>query len=129
MLVRDRKAIVAALLGVAGYGVAGLVLADLALVRSVPAAAAFAPLVVAGGFLDGLVRFTTVVLVWRLAVRAGCTAHVHGWREGVRSVPRVVVSNAVNALAAWRAVQRYTAIRAGRERLVWDKTAHRFPGP
>ncbi len=129
MLLRDRKAIVAALLGIGGYGVAVLVLADAAMVGMVPVAGLFAPLVEPGSALDWTLRFTTAVLLWRLTVRAGCTTRVHGWREGVRSAPRTVISNWINALAAWRAVQRYAAIRAGRERLSSDKTAHRFPGP
>ena len=128
MLLRDRKAIVAALLGVAGYAVGLLVVADLTLMEHHPTMASFAPLVQAGGWLDWMLRFTTGVLLWRLAVRAACTTRVHGWREGLRSLPRVIVSNTVNAVAAWRATRRYIALRSGRETLTWDKTAHRYPG-
>ncbi len=128
MLLRDRKAIVSALLTILGYAVAALVLLDLALVAAVPAAQRFAPLVAAGSLLDWTLRFTTGALVWRLVMRSTCTWHVYGWREGVSAVPRVVVANIINAMAAWRAVHRYVELRAGGV-LIWDKTAHRFPDP
>ncbi len=128
MLLRDRKAIVAALLTLFAYGAGALVLVDRGLARLVPDMAAFAPLVPPGSALATVIRFTTAVLIWRLLLRAGFTASVHGWREGLRAVPRVVVGNAINAVAAARATRRYLSIRRGRSTLVWDKTAHRFPG-
>ena len=128
MLMRDRKVIVAALLTLFGYAAMALVLLDTLLAAIVPGAAKFTPLVAPGSLLAATLMFTTSVLVWRLVMRAGFTASVHGWREGLRAVPRVVVGNLINALAAWRATFRYLAIRRGRAELTWDKTAHRFPG-
>lgn len=128
MLMRDRKAIVAALLCMLGYSVALLVAVDLALRGAVPVLARFAPLVVPSSGLDWTLRFTTAMLAWRLVMRAGCTARVHGWREGLRAIPRVVPANIINAMAAWRATRRYIAVARGRAVLSWDKTAHRFPG-
>ena len=128
MLMRDRKSLVSALLTMFGYGSAVLVALDGLAARLVPGAASFAPLVDPGGWLEVVLHFTAGVLVWRLAMRAGFTARVHGWREGLRAIPRVIVSNGINAIAAWRATWRYLAIRRGRAELVWDKTAHRFPG-
>jgi adsorption protein B len=128
MLMRDRKVIVAALLTLFGYIAMALVLLDAAAAKFVPGAARFTPLVAPGSVLAATLVFTSSVLLWRLVVRAGFTASVHGWREGLRAVPRVVVGNLINALAAWRATGRYLAIRRGRAELVWDKTAHRFPG-
>ena len=127
MLMRDRKALAAALLTCAGYGVALLTLVDLALVRSVPAARHFAPLVPPGSWLAATVMVTTAVFAWRLVMRALCTTHVYGWREGLSSLPRAVPANLINALAAWRATRRYLAARSSVEGVQWDKTAHRFP--
>jgi len=126
MLVRDRKSIAAAFLTMVAYAVGALVLLDLVLAGLIPEMARFAPLVVPGGILDWTLRFTTAALVWRLAMRAGCTAHVHGWREGLSSLPRAVVANFINAGAAWGAMQRYIEIRQGAS-IKWDKTEHRFP--
>ena len=128
MLLRDRKAIVAALLTFIAYVAGFLAMIDLALLHMVPGTQGFAPLVAPGGWLAGVLAFTTIVLVWRLAMRAVLSGHVNGWREGLRSIPRVVVGNAINALAAVRATRRYLSMRRGRSQLVWDKTAHRFPG-
>ena len=56
-------------------------------------------------------------------MRFGFVAHAYGWREGLRSVPRILVGNAISMLAARQAVMRYSAPgKAG-----WDKTAHAFP--
>jgi adsorption protein B len=66
------------------------------------------------------------LLVWRLAMRFGFVAYAYGWREGLRSIPRVVVGNTIAMLAAWRAIARYRSLRKG-GRARWDKTAHSFP--
>jgi adsorption protein B len=128
MMVRDRKTILAALMAALGYLVGVLVMIDTALVATVPAMAHFAPLVPRGNWIAALIMFTTAVLTWRLGMRAILSGHVNGWREGLRSIPRTVAGNAINAIAATRATTRYLSMRRGRTALVWDKTAHRFPG-
>ena len=67
-----------------------------------------------------------MLLAWRLAMRFTFVAQAYGWREGLRSLPRVVIGNAIAMLAARRAVTRYLSARklGG---LRWDKTAHAFP--
>jgi bacteriophage N4 adsorption protein B len=53
-------------------------------------------------------------------------ARLYGWREGLRSIPRAVVANIIDMMAARRAVGLYlTARRDGVVR--WDKTRHDFP--
>ena len=121
MLLRDRKAIAAALLAMLAYVATLLMLADAVLVTQV----SLPPL------LDRttlwLVTFNAALLIWRLVMRAACTGHDHGWAEGLRSVPRALVSSFINAAAAWSACGRYTtSLRTGTA-LGWDKTAHRFP--
>ncbi len=125
MLMRDRKAIAAALLTVAGYAVAALALLDLGLVRWT-GVQGLPPLVAEGGWLALALAFTTAVLGWRLIVRMLCTGHVYGWREGLSALPRVVTSNLINALSAWQALRRYTATAASGT-AIWDKTLHKFP--
>ncbi len=126
MLLRDRKGIAAALLTVAAYVVAALVLIDHVLAGLLPEMQRFAPLVAPDGWLDWTLRFTTAALVWRLVMRAGCTAHVYGWAEGLSALPRSVMANFINAGAAWGAMRRYIDIRRGAA-IRWDKTEHRFP--
>lgn len=128
MLLRDRKTIIAPLLVGAGYLAGAMVMIDAGVLRLVPAARHFAPLVPAGSLLAVVLTVNAAALGWRMGLRAAFTASIHGWREGVRAVPRTVVGNWINAVAAVRALRRYVRIRAGREAPRWDKTAHRFPG-
>ena len=73
--------------------------------------------------LDALLAINAWVLAWRLLMRAGCTALVHGWQEGLRSVPRAVVGN----LIAIRATHRALMIHSAGGPRQWDKTHHVYP--
>jgi adsorption protein B len=127
MLVRDRKAVAAALLTMFAHVLTLFILIDLALVTLVPTLTGLPPLF--GPLAATLVAINIVLLAWRLAMRAACTGHQHGWREGLRALPRALVSNVINAAAAWSACWRYAgAMRTGAP-FGWDKTAHRFPAP
>jgi adsorption protein B len=123
MRLRDRQSLLAASLLGAGYLALALWLALKAWQGS--SGAGPAPLPAA---LSILVTVNLALLGWRLALRAGFTAAAHGWREGLRSVPRMAIGNAVTMLAAIAALSRYRAIRLG-GRPRWDKTAHIFPVP
>ncbi len=129
MLLRDRKTIVAPLLVGAGYVAVLAGGVDAAVVHWLPAARHFTALVPRGSGLAALLLLNAAALGWRLGLRAGFTGATYGWREGMRAVPRVVVANWINAVAATRALRRYRSIRSGREQPRWDKTAHRFPDP
>ena len=63
------------------------------------------------------------LLAWRILMRAGFTASAYGWREGLLSIPRLVVGNVIAMLAAARAVSLHLGGGAKR----WDKTRHIFP--
>lgn len=118
MRMRDRKGPLAAMLLLAGYG-AALIWAQIAF-----AAALGAPVAVpASPTLSTLMQINAWLLAWRLTMRAGCTTAVHGWREGLRSIPRTIVANMVAILATWRALMIHSA---GGPRL-WDKTRHTYP--
>lgn len=73
-----------------------------------------------------LIAVNTALLAWRAAVRAAFTASAYGWREGVLSVPRMLVGNWIALLATPKAIARYVRSLRG-EQIGWDKTAHRFP--
>lgn len=124
MLVRDRKALLTALLTIAGYGVAGLLLLGGIARFLLPGLPPPPPY---GAGLMALLWFNTSLLTWRLLMRACFTARAYGPTEGLRAIPRAVVSNVINAAAALAAARRYRAILSGDARMVWDKTAHRFP--
>jgi adsorption protein B len=73
-----------------------------------------------------MLYLTSLLLVWRLSIRALCVGHHYGWRCGLISVPRTFVSNIVAMLAARDALIGYTAyLRTGH--LAWNKARHRSP--
>lgn len=124
MLVRDRKGLLAAVLTMLAWLLALALLIDAALRALLPAAAQLPP-ATAGGTAT-LLAINGVLLIWRLLMRAGFTAHAYGWREGLRAVPRAVAGNAINALAAIVAMRRYWRSLRGAP-LAWEKTRHRYP--
>lgn len=125
MLARDRKAVAAALTTLAAYVVTLLALLDVALMRWVFPDLALPPLF--GPLATVLALANLGLAIWRLAMRAACTGHVYGAGEAIRAVPRALVSNVINAAAAWSACRRYWIMLDGGGALAWDKTAHRFP--
>lgn len=121
MRVRDRRATLAMpVLAIAycalvlwGAGLAGHAIAG-------TAAASPSPTVRA------LLWANLALLGWRLAARAAFVSRAHGWRDGLLSVPRILVANYIALLAARRAVAIYARLLAGSPPR-WDKTDHQFP--
>ena len=127
MLLRDRKGLLVALLGLAGYALLALVALDALLRALLPAAASLPPVAPAGAPLALLLLANLLLFGWRLALRAGFTAYAHGWREGLRAIPRALIGNIINATAALAALRRYRTMLASSAPPVWGKTLHRFP--
>jgi len=73
-----------------------------------------------------LTMIGTLLLAWRLVMRFAFVAACNGLIEGLRAIPRVIVSNAVTMLAAREAIGRYRRARRTGE-AVWGKTDHIFP--
>lgn len=121
MRLRDRQSVLAALILFAGYAAlvlwSGLFAAELL--------GGHEPRPLPRG-LSLLLTINAGLLAWRLAMRFGFVAHAYGWREALRSVPRVIVANIVAMMAARRAVIRYMRIRRTGSS-VWGKTVHDFP--
>ena len=63
------------------------------------------------------------LLAWRVLMRSCFSAYAYGWRQGLLSIPRLVVGNVIAMLAAARAVSLHLGGGAKR----WDKTRHIFP--
>ena len=121
MRLRDRQSVLAAILISAAYLSLLLwgVLQSRALVSGVPLEPVSEP-------LRTLLGLNLLMLGWRLIMRSAFVTRSYGWREGLKSVPRIFVSNLIAMWAAQRAVYRYLTIRRT-GRTSWDKTAHRFP--
>jgi adsorption protein B len=118
MRMRDRRGPLAALLLVAAYLAAFLwSQVWVAEMLGAPIRVRLSPA------LSALLTINAVLLAWRIAMRAGFTASAYGWRQGLMSVPRLVVGNLIAMLAAGRALAIYA--RKGPPK--WDKTRHVFP--
>ncbi len=117
MLWRDRRTGLAALAIAMGYGAVLLLMMGQTIA---PHAMALAP----GVRL--LFVINLLLLGWRLGVRALCTGHEHGWRAGLRAVPRLFVANIILVMTTWRAFAAHMRAREG-EVPRWDKTQHAFP--
>jgi adsorption protein B len=121
MRLHDRRALAGATVLLTAYVallLTGLVrLADWAAARDAQ---------VATPLMHGLLLASGVLLIWRLTMRFAFVTASYGWREGLRAIPRVIVSNVIAMMAARRAVAVYLRMR--RDGVVrWDKTAHAFP--
>jgi adsorption protein B len=118
MRMRDRRGPAAALLLLSGY-VAALLWTQMWLAEALGA-----PIQVdIGPTLAALLWINLWLLLWRVLMRALFTSSVYGWREGLASMPRLVVGNFIAIVAAMRAVTIYLS----RVPPAWDKTRHIFP--
>ena len=115
---RDRRGPLAALLLIAGY-LAALLWSQLWLAEALgaPVQARLGPA------LAVLLTVNAGLLAWRILMRACFTGSAYGWREGLLSIPRLVVGNVVAMLAAARAL----SLHLGGGARKWDKTRHTFP--
>ena len=118
MRMRDRRGPLAALLLIAAYA-AALLWSQIWLAQAfgAPVQVALNPT------LATLLIINAWLLAWRILIRAGCTASAYGWRQGLLSVPRLVIGNVIAMLAALRAL----SIHLGGGMPKWDKTRHTFP--
>lgn len=123
MRLRDRGAALSALVLFAAYlGCLGWAAIWLVTLLGGPPVPAVPPL------LARLLAFTSLLMLWRLAVRAWFVGRAYGWRQALLSVPRTFVANLIAILAARRALSAYIRLLRGAP-LTWDKTQHRFPDP
>lgn len=122
MRLHDRRALVSALVLLAAYLGAIMTITS----RALQAVGLSIGEPIMSPTVRSLLIASSLLLAWRLAMRALLVARVYGWVEGLRSIPRSVIANIIAVMAAYRAVGLYLKIR--REGCVaWDKTTHRFP--
>lgn len=121
MRLRDRKASLAAIVLAIAYAAViltgGLLLAELfGLYKLQPVSESLKTLLfVNAGFL-----------MWRLLLKSYFVFALYGLREALISIPRTVVANVINILAAWRAIGHYVDQLAGHP-VNWEKTHHFYP--
>jgi bacteriophage N4 adsorption protein B len=121
MRLHDRRALIGAIVLVVAY-----VALILTVVLAFGQAAFDLSLPEPTPLLRTLFSITGVLLLWRLVTRAFFVTRAYGWREGLRSIPRVLIGNVIAIIAARRALWLYLKMR--RDGVVrWDKTTHAFP--
>jgi adsorption protein B len=116
MRLRDRRAVLAALILAAAYAALLLWTIGHLLGRGTEP----------GPWMATLLSVNAALLLWRMAMRFWMVARLYGCREGFRSVPRTIIANIVTMMAARRAVVRYAGL-ARQGPIAWDKTSHIFP--
>lgn len=118
MLLRDRRGPLSAVFLIAAYA-AGLFWSQLWLAESLGAPVQARM----GGALITLLKVNAVLFGWRLIMRAAFTTSAYGWRQGLLSLPRVIVGNVIAIVAAGRALWLHLS---GADKK-WHKTQHIFP--
>ena len=118
MRMRDRRGPIAAILLIAAY-LAAVLWAQVAFAQALgaPIAISISPITAS------LIEANAWLLGWRLLMRASFTTATHGWREGIRAVPRALISNLITILAAYRALMIHSAGGPSQ----WSKTHHVYP--
>ena len=67
------------------------------------------------------------VFLWRISQRCYFVSRLYGWEHGLLSIPRIVIGNLVNFMAASRAWKIFLSHVVFGTPIVWDKTDHDFP--
>lgn len=119
MRLRDRKAILAAVVLVAAY--AAMALSLILAAAQLGGLYRASPL---GSILRTALWLSFGLLLWRNAIRVLHVRQIYDWREALMSIPRGVIANLVAILAARRACADYVRHCLGRP-LAWHNTEHR----
>jgi len=127
LLFRDRKGLVTSFIAILAYLLLAnffvFYLADLFGWWKVYYPSYFKP----GGWLVTLMWVNAVALLLRVVQRAYFVGRMYGWEHALLSIPRMIVGNFINAMAAARAWKLFIGHLITGKRLAWDKTMHDFP--
>lgn len=127
LLFRDRKGIVTSFINILGYVLAvHFIVFELA-AYSGTWTTQYLPLFENNELLIGLLSANGIALLLRIGQRVYFVTRLYGWEHGLLAVPRMVISNFVNFLAACRAWRIYLVHLASGTPIAWDKTMHDFP--
>jgi adsorption protein B len=122
-LLKDRKVFVAAGTSLLGY-VLLLYFIVFALGENNIIPFKLLPIIESGQKLQRLVLVDTFFMFFRMFQRIVFVGMVYGLTEGLLSIPRLVVGNVINGLAAFRALQAFARARQGKAAVRWDTTQH-----
>lgn len=127
LLFRDRKGLVTSFIALAAYflllNFLLFVAADAMGIWTVYYPSLFAP----GSWIIVLMALNSVALLFRVIQRFYFVNAMYGWEHGCLSIPRMILGNCINAMAAGRAWRQFLIHLVTGRPLVWDKTMHDFP--
>lgn len=127
LLFRDRKGLVTAFVSIIAYVILVQLLGLIILRQSGLWDVSFPTPFETCGVIQYLLLANGIALAWRIAHRCYFTTVLYGWQHGLLSIPRMVVGNFVNFMAASRAWRMFLVGKVLNRKLVWDKTMHDFP--
>ena len=127
LLFRDRKGVVTAFVSILAYVILVQLVALIILRQSGLWDVSFPTPFEANGWIKYLLIANGIALGWRILHRCYFTTVLYGWQHGLLSIPRMVVGNFVNFMAASRAWRMFLVGKVLNRKLVWDKTMHDFP--
>lgn len=127
LLFRDRKGIVTAFISIIAYLILVQLLVLIILRQSGLWDVSFPTPFETNGFIKYLLLANGIALAWRIVHRCYFTGVLYGWQHALLSIPRMVVGNFVNFMAASRAWKMFIVGKVLNRKLVWDKTMHDFP--
>jgi len=82
------------------------------------------PIIESGSKLQRLVMVDTFFMFLRMFQRIVFVGMVYGLPEGLMSIPRLLLGNIINGVAAFRALQSFARARQGKAAVRWDSTTH-----
>jgi adsorption protein B len=127
LLLRDRKGIVTAFVSMLAYALALQFMLFSAATTFHLWQIFYPPLLAGDGWWRTVLLLNALAMINRCAHRYYFTAQLYGWRHGLMSLPRMVVSNFVNFMAVARAWRLFLLYLFAGKALAWDKTMHDFP--
>lgn len=127
LLFRDRKSVVTSFVSIIAYLILIQLVALIVLRASGLWDTSFPTPFETTGLIQYLLIANGFALLWRIIHRCYFTSVLYGWQHGLLSIPRMVVGNFVNFMAAARAWRMFLVGKLLNRKLVWDKTMHDFP--
>jgi bacteriophage N4 adsorption protein B len=127
LLLRDRKGVVTAFVGMLAYLLAVQFMIFAAASYFGVMVDVFPSPFIDAGWLNALLAANFVALCLRVVQRVIFTTRLYGWEHGVLAPPRMVIGNVVNFMAVARAWRLFIVHVVTGRRLAWDKTMHDFP--
>jgi adsorption protein B len=121
--VKDRKIFLAASSSLLGYALlVYFILLGFGQLGIVPFK--LLPIIEEGSVLHRLVVVDTGFMIFRMLERVVFVGMTYGLLAGLLAIPRLLIANVINGIAAFRALQTFARARQGKTAVRWDNTDH-----